>query len=108
MSQNQYYPHCSLCDLIFKVIGILIKTIFILVLIGIVFEVILRINGVLPKPLVTRGLSATVPDFWTQWAMRPSVKKGPEYVWTNSYGLHEDRETKLVKENCSVLQVLHL
>ena len=99
MDQNKYDPNCALCRLISKALTLTLGALLLLLIIGGIFEAGLRLGGHQPIPLATRGLSATVADRWTEWAMRPSVSSGPEYVWTNAYGLHEDREIALTKPN---------
>jgi hypothetical protein len=60
-------------------------------------EVAGRLLGAKPQLLYQTGLvSATMPDTWTGWAMRPDVRYS-EYTVTNGYGLHEDREVTLGK-----------
>jgi len=62
----------------------------------VVLEVALRARGLEPQNLYQVGFSATVIDRWTEWAMRPDVHLN-EYLVTNAYGLHEDREVNLQK-----------
>jgi hypothetical protein len=59
-------------------------------------ELALRAIGEKPQDLAVAGLSATVPDSWTGWAMRPGAH-AREYVVTNAFGMHEDREVSLAK-----------
>jgi hypothetical protein len=91
------------CERVFKVLlkGALIVSFagIFLSAILVTLECALRLTGAKPVPLASRGLSATVPDGWTQWAMRPNVSEGPEWVRTNAYGLHEDREINLASTN---------
>jgi len=97
MHQNKYDANCAFCRLISRLVTLLIGALLVLLIVGGISETVLRLAGHQPIPLATRGLSATVADRWTEWAMRPSVSSGPEYVWTNAYGLHEDREITLTK-----------
>lgn len=59
----------------------------ILLSVGLVVEGVLRVNGQKPTNLEAAGLSATVQDLYTGWRMRPNVKHGPEFIWTNKYGV---------------------
>jgi hypothetical protein len=61
-----------------------------------VAEIALRARGIEPQDLYRRNFTATVPDRWTEWAMRPNVRVN-EYAVTNAFGLHEDREVTLKK-----------
>jgi hypothetical protein len=99
MVRYEYDPHCAVCRFIATALKLALSVICLLIIISGAFEVALRFAKHQPIPIATRGLSATVADSWTDWAMRPSVSSGPEYVWTNAYGLHEDREIALSKPN---------
>src|SRR5258706_7162849 len=66
-----------------------------LVLLGLA-EIALRAIGEKPQDLAVAGLSATIADGWTDWPMRPEAH-AREYVVTNAYGMHEDREVTLAK-----------
>ena len=59
-------------------------------------ELALRALGEKPQDLAVAGLSATVPDGWTGWAMRAGAH-AREYVLTNAYGMHEDRDVLMRK-----------
>ena len=63
---------------------------------GGVLEAALRWSGEKPLRLEDR-LSATIPDTWTGWRLRPDVRSGPDWVRTNSLSMHEDRDVTLAK-----------
>jgi hypothetical protein len=66
-------------------------------------EIACRLVGVQPVPL--GGLTATVRDDWTGWRLRPNVTDGPEWVLTNTQGMHDPREEYSLGKPPSVLRV---
>ncbi len=61
---------------------------------GLFIEVAARLLRQKPQTIV-ETLSATVPDPYAGWQLRPSVQTGPEWIITNSRGLHDLREIPL-------------
>ncbi|MBC8022393.1 MAG: hypothetical protein H7Y14_04700 [Burkholderiales bacterium] len=66
------------------------------VVVGLAAEIALRAAGQQPQEIARVGFVATVPDGYTEWSMRPSVRLN-EYSLTNGIGLHEDREVTLAR-----------
>lgn len=61
---------------------------------GLLVEVAARLLRQKPQ-MIVETLSATVPDPYAGWQLRPSVQTGPEWIITNSRGLHDLREIPL-------------
>jgi hypothetical protein len=95
MKNSEYKK--SINDFLLRLFTILLMTVFLAILIVTISEIFFRINGHRPQPLALRGLSATVPDRWTDWAMRPNVQVGPDYIITNGQGLHHKEEVSIAK-----------
>jgi dolichol-phosphate mannosyltransferase len=62
-----------------------------------VLEVLLRLAGLSPTVLETAGLAAIVDDKWTGWRLRPDVRDGPEWIWTNRQGMHARSDYPLAR-----------
>lgn len=57
-------------------------------------EGVARLLGQKPQSIAA-GLSATVPDGYAGWQLRPNVTTGVDWAATNSRGLHDRRELQL-------------
>lgn len=87
---------CSLCEVAGGFLRLAAYALAPVVVVGLAAEVALRVAGQQPQELARVGFVATIPDGYTDWAMRPGVRLN-EYSLTNGIGLHEDREVTLAR-----------